>query len=131
MLIAEKLEAMVKLGTANSRMKDFFDIWMLLREQSFTMARLRRAIIATFERRKTGLPEGLPPALTEAFLRDPGKIKLWKAFLHRIRLSDDHVELEIVGSAIAAFVMPVIDEVTGAHSNLGWQPLAGWKQKEQ
>lgn len=68
--------------------------------------------------------------MTEAFLKDPGKIKLWKAFLQRIRHSDDQVELEIVGSAIAAFVMPVMDEVAGAHSNLAWQPSAGWKEKE-
>lgn len=75
-VIAEKFEAMVKLGTANSRMKDFFDIWMLAREQTFSMARLRRAIVATFERRKTALPQGVPTALTEAFLKDPEKIKL-------------------------------------------------------
>ena len=54
-VIAEKLQAMIHLGIANSRMKDFFDIWMLSREQTFLMSRLRRAIVATFQRRKTDL----------------------------------------------------------------------------
>ena len=110
-VIAEKFQAMVQLGTANSRMKDFFDIWILSREHSFLMSRLRGAIMATFERRKTEVPNGLPTALTDVFLKDAEKVKLWKAFLKRIQLSDDYARLEDVGQAIGVFLMPVVESV--------------------
>ena len=110
-VIAEKFQAMVQLGTANSRMKDFFDIWILSREHSFLMYRLRGAIVATFERRKTEVPNGLPTALTDVFLKDAEKVKLWKAFLKRIQLSDDYARLEDVGQAIGVFLMPVVESV--------------------
>jgi nucleotidyltransferase AbiEii toxin of type IV toxin-antitoxin system len=71
-VIAEKLQAMVHLVIANSRMKDFFDIWILCHEQGFQMSRLRRAIAATFARRKTELPADRP-ALTDAYLKDKTK----------------------------------------------------------
>ncbi|MBL8227353.1 MAG: nucleotidyl transferase AbiEii/AbiGii toxin family protein [Bryobacterales bacterium] len=127
-VIAEKLEAMVRLGTANSRMKDFFDIWMLSCEQSFSMARLRRAMIATFERRKTALPQGVPLALTEAFLKDPEKIKLWKAFLTRIQLPEDRITLEQVGRALAAFVMPVARPVEAGSGDMEWPAGGPWRR---
>ena len=82
-VIAEKFQAMVQSGIANSRMKDFFDIWTLSREQAFSMIRLRRAIVATFERRKTPLPNGRPTALMDEFLADRAKVTMWKAFLNR------------------------------------------------
>jgi predicted nucleotidyltransferase component of viral defense system len=69
-VIAEKLEAMVKLGIANGRMKDFYDIVVLARSFDFDGEVLVRALRATFDRRKTPLPEGLPVALTPAFADD-------------------------------------------------------------
>ena len=122
-VIAEKFQAMVQLGIANSRMKDFFDIWTLSREQVFSMTRLRRAILATFEHRKTSLPEELPTALTNGFLQDVEKIKMWKAFLKRIQLPDDHVELERVGQAIVDFLWPVITHQSGpSEAETTWKP---------
>lgn len=124
--IAEKFEAMVKLGIANSRMKDFFDIWILSREQTFRMAQLRRAVMATFERRRTAIPQGVPTALTEAFLRDREKVTLWKAFLRRIQLPDDYAELPQVGRTIAEFLMPVLNPVDVKNEDLEWRPDGGW-----
>ncbi|MCW5735977.1 MAG: nucleotidyl transferase AbiEii/AbiGii toxin family protein [Enhydrobacter sp.] len=67
-VIAEKFQAMVMLGRANSRMKDFYDIWMLSRSYDQSAAdTLARAIAATFARRNTDLPRELPDALTDAF----------------------------------------------------------------
>lgn len=63
--IAEKFEAMVKLGIANTRMKDFRDVWVLSREHSFDGVTLSVAISATFRRRGTSLPDGVPLALTD------------------------------------------------------------------
>jgi hypothetical protein len=66
-VIAEKLEAMVLLGEANSRMKDFYDVWFLSRRFEFDGETLVRAIRATFDRRKTKLPTSVPLALTQEF----------------------------------------------------------------
>ncbi len=73
-VIAEKLEAAVTLGRDNSRMKDFYDLDWLSRNQSFDGCLLRRSVVATFERRKTVIPSTVPDALTEDFSSDPGKI---------------------------------------------------------
>ena len=129
-VIAEKFQAMVQLGIANSRMKDFFDIWILSREQVFQMSRLRGAIVATFGRRKTVLSHALPTALTKEFLKDAGKIKLWKAFLKRIQLPDDHVELEQAGDAIAEFVMPVLRLSEAQSTDMEWPAGGSWKKPE-
>jgi hypothetical protein len=69
-VIAEKFQAMVALGRANSRMKDFYDIWVLGRSFEFADDRLARAIAATFARRATAIPTVLPDALTPAFAVD-------------------------------------------------------------
>ncbi len=71
-VVAEKFEAMVKLGIANTRMKDFHDIWFVARRFEFDGPTLRKAIDATFARRQTNLPP-LLEALTAAFADDPSK----------------------------------------------------------
>jgi len=128
-VIAEKLQAMIQLGIANSRMKDFFDIWMLSREQSFEMSRLRRAVVATFARRKTELPTERPTALTDAFLREKGKASQWIGFLSRMQLPKELADLDAVGNAIADFVMPVFE--VGRSENpeeLEWPAKGPWKK---
>jgi hypothetical protein len=72
--IAEKLEAMVTLDVANSRMKDFFDIALLVRTRSFSGSVLARAVSATFRRRGTPIPEATPVALTRVFVEDKAKL---------------------------------------------------------
>jgi predicted nucleotidyltransferase component of viral defense system len=69
-VIAEKFQAMVMLGRANSRMKDIYDIWVLSRTHEFKGDNLARAIVATFARRKTEIPSEPPDALTPAFAED-------------------------------------------------------------
>jgi predicted nucleotidyltransferase component of viral defense system len=85
-VIAEKLEAMVALGMANSRMKDFYDVWMMSRELQFDGRTLARAIEATFRRRRSELPHTAPTAFTEEFAGNPDKNTQWNAFLSRNRL---------------------------------------------
>lgn len=82
-VIAEKVQAMVFLGIANSRMKDFFDVWFLAMNFQFDGSVLSRAIKATFERRKTELPKAPPLALTKGFSEDDAKMKQWKAFVSK------------------------------------------------
>ncbi|MGH6692157.1 MAG: nucleotidyl transferase AbiEii/AbiGii toxin family protein, partial [Gammaproteobacteria bacterium] len=77
-VLAEKLHAMVFLGARNSRMKDYFDVRALLREEEMDAAQLARAIAATFARRRTALPEDIPPALSDRFARDETKQTQWR-----------------------------------------------------
>ena len=82
-VVAEKVEAMVKLGIANSRMKDFYDLATLSETFDFDGQILVEAIRATFACRGTALPGGLPVALTDEFLMDPAKTTQWRAFLRK------------------------------------------------
>jgi hypothetical protein len=85
-VIAEKFHAICLLGMTNTRMKDYFDLDVLLQESDFEAADLRRAIEATFQRRQTPLPTNLPAGLSEAFAADATKQAQWKAFLKKNRL---------------------------------------------
>jgi hypothetical protein len=107
-VIAEKFQAMVVLGRANSRMKDLYDIWMLSKTHEFTGDRLPRAIAATFARRKTAIPVDPPDTLTPAFAEDQAKQRQWDAFLANI--GAQHVSLAEVLEDLAKFLMPRANE---------------------
>ena len=82
-VVAEKLEALTSLGMLNSRMKDFFDLWVLAKHSAFESQILTRAVAATFQRRQTGIPDGVPIGLSNEFANDPQKVKQWNAFLRK------------------------------------------------
>lgn len=103
-VIAEKFQAMVMLGRANSRMKDLYDIWVLSREFEFKGDKLARAIAGTFTRRKTEIPSEPPDALTTAFAEDPTKIAQWDAFVEDVNFKPG--TLAEVIKDLAAFLMP-------------------------
>jgi hypothetical protein len=84
---AEKLHVIVLFGIRNSRMKDYFDLHALAREGAVNAAMLGDAIAATFTRRTTEVPSGVPPGLRDDFARDPSTQAQWNAFLARNRLS--------------------------------------------
>lgn len=105
-VFAEKLEALAVLGIANSRMKDYFDLLGLSQEGKMEEGTLARAIVATFNRRGTALPSGLPTGLSDAFAGDPLKRKQWGAFLSRNRL--DAPSLEQTVAELAAFAGRVL-----------------------
>lgn len=85
-VVAEKFHAICLLGMTNTRMKDYFDLDVLMQESDFEAAALRRAIEATFQRRQTPLPADLPAGLSDAFAADATKQAQWKAFLKKNRL---------------------------------------------
>jgi len=95
-VVAEKLEAMVSLGMANSRMKDYFDLRALAREGVLDARLLGEAIAATFQRRRTALPVGVPLGLSDEFARDATKRTQWKAFLGKNRLDAPALDEVIV-----------------------------------
>ncbi len=101
-VVAEKLDAIVQLGTTNSRMKDFYDLGVLARRFEFDGALLVRAIRATFGRRKTPLPVDLPTGLTSAFAADPGKAMQWTAFVRKSG-ANDAADLRATIATIVAF----------------------------
>jgi predicted nucleotidyltransferase component of viral defense system len=106
-VVAEKADAMVQLGLVNSRMKDYYDLWVLMREFEFDGEPLRTAIVATFTRRKTPLPSAVPPGLTDQFGEDAQKQAQWTAFLRRIHAKTPYdATLKAVIHAIDVFLVP-------------------------
>jgi predicted nucleotidyltransferase component of viral defense system len=103
-VIAEKFQAMVALGRATSRMKDFYDIWLLSHAYEFRDYGLARAIAATFARRKTPVPVDAPFALTRAFADDRAKQQQWASFAEAI--GAELPALAEIVEDLAAFLMP-------------------------
>lgn len=107
-VVAEKLEAMVRLGLANTRMKDFYDVWHLSRTRPFDGAILVEAIRATFKARETKIPLKPIEALTSAFWEDKTRQASWRGFLGHAGLSDEAPDLGPLIRKIGEFLRPVI-----------------------
>ena len=112
-VIAEKLHAIVVLGIANSRMKDFYDLYVLAREFSFDGAILTRAIKATFERRDTEIPTKTPLGLTKEFGHDSTKAVQWNAFIRKGGLEQSVPDLLEVLSQLQGFLLPSLKAASG------------------
>ncbi len=118
-VVAEKLEALISLGVANSRMKDYFDLWVLARHSDFEGEVLRQAIGATLSRRGTDIPTVVPFGLTEAFATDAQKQMQWQGSLKKNRL--EALTLEQVVSDLREFLMPPLSAVaTGQGFGGAW-----------
>lgn len=127
-VVAEKLHAMVSLGMANSRMKDFFDVWLLAKDFDFDGNELVEAVSATFERRATNIPIEGPLALTTTFSGDPGKLVQWKAFVTRSRPTATPPALPEVVALIEAFLGPVLEACrTGRQREQHWPAGGPWQ----
>jgi len=85
-VVAEKLHAVTVLGMTNTRMKDFFDLWVLLHDTTLDNSELRRAVEATFARRQTEIPGTQPIGLSDVFANDATKQLQWRAFLNKNKL---------------------------------------------
>jgi hypothetical protein len=85
-VVAEKFHAVCLLGLANTRMKDYFDLWVLLDDSTLDRSEVRRAIQATFERRKMPMPTTVPIGFTDSFAGDATKQTQWKAFMKKNQL---------------------------------------------
>lgn len=109
-VVAEKFQAMVALGLTNTRIKDYYDVWLLSQSFEFDEAQLGRAIAATFERRETAVPSEVPDALTDAFSKDEAKQRQWAAFIRDV--SFDPGPLPGVVETLAGFLMPAAATAT-------------------
>lgn len=108
-VVAEKFETLSTLGIANSRMKDYFDLWVMAHRSVFDGDKLQQSIQATFSRRQSTFPIEIPVGLTETFAFDDQKQTQWKAFLAKNGL--EAVPLEEVVGFIASFLVPVAQAV--------------------
>ena len=125
--VAEKFEAMVKLGILNSRMKDFFDIWFLSRQFNFTGKTLQNAVNATFSTRATAL-SSMPTAFTPDFSKDPTKDAQWKAFIRKNRLADIPKDFHKIVADVTMFLMPVVESITSKRPfQSSWKAPGPWK----
>jgi predicted nucleotidyltransferase component of viral defense system len=127
-VVAEKLHAMVVLGALNSRVKDFYDLWVLAQGSAFDGAVLGRAIAATFARRQTALPASRPVGLTAEFAQRFDVQTRWNAFLRRNRLVAGERAFPTVITDLGDFLMPIL---TALASDVGfdqtWPPGGPWR----
>jgi predicted nucleotidyltransferase component of viral defense system len=124
--IAEKFEAMVKLGELNSRMKDFFDIWVLARTGDFRGLDLSQAIEHTFTRRETELTVN-PICFTEAFATEDAKVVQWTAFIRRNHFAHVPDSFSDIVNFIAGFLRPIaVASQSKRPLNSIWRAAGPW-----
>ncbi len=115
--IAEKLQTIVEMGMANSRMKDYFDLYYMLKSFTFDHKRLKKAIAQTFTRRETVFPADLPVGLGKEFANNPQKSEQWQAFLRKNDLQGFGKNLNEITSEIREVVWPLMRELNAEMSN--------------
>ncbi len=107
-VIAEKLEAAVKLGMVNSRMKDFYDLLVIFRRFPYEDGTLAQAIEETFARRGTPLPRVIPQGLSDEFGSDPPANRRWREFLVRMQLANEPTDFAVVIRTVRDRLWPTI-----------------------
>ena len=123
--VSEKYQTIVSFGLVNSRMKDYYDIWLLSRHFRFNGLRLSKAIAQTFKRRHTSL-EKEPVGLTSLLSEDSKKIAQWRAFLARAEIFSAP-SLPEAAAGIAELLLPRTSAVMHADNfNRIWEPPGPW-----
>jgi len=125
-VIAEKFEAMIKLGSLNSRMKDFYDVWNLIQHEEIDGQELQAACVATFQHRETPLNH-VHDYFRGEFIVSEEKETQWKAFLRKQKLMEvAPAGFQDVISQLQAFFLPMVEqENAGKTLSLQWKQ--GWK----
>ena len=125
--IAEKFEAMLKLGELNSRMKDFYDIWLLARQFNFDQEQLRLAISKTLQRRGTEMPEEIS-AFSDHYVQNSSQ--QWQAFRKRLSQEALPYEFSEIISFIRMFLGPIVECLRSGLSSSGiWKAPGPWSKK--
>jgi predicted nucleotidyltransferase component of viral defense system len=126
-MIAEKFEAMAKLGPLNSRMKDFFDIWLLSRLYEFNGETLVSAISSTFKARSTDISQ-YSSVFSAEFTADESKAKQWEAFLRRTAIESAPSQFSAVVGQISIFLGPPAEAVAdGTPFAKSWTSGGPWQ----
>lgn len=128
--VAEKLEAMISLGMINSRMKDFYDIWFMSQLFSFDGENLSNAITATFERRRTEVPNQSLSRLLSTFKQDQSKQRQWKIFIKRADLEESTPAFNQVLEHLEVFLAPLLEaHIESMKLPLSWDAGGPWSSK--
>lgn len=126
-VVAEKFEAMIKLGRLNSRMKDFYDIWLMTRQFQFKGEELTQAIRRTFERRGTGLPGKAPFFEAEIYNKLSDRQQLWKTFLQKMEAKGVPDELCEIALVIENFLLEPVKAIhMGQDFATEWKAPGPW-----
>lgn len=127
-VVSEKFEVMVKLGLLNSRMKDFYDIWLMMRQFDFKGSNLVGALKRTFKHRKTSIPEDRPLFAEEIYDEKSDRQTLWKAFLKKGDIKHVPEKLSAVAREIEAFLIKPLDAINKRRAfNEKWKAPGPWK----
>jgi predicted nucleotidyltransferase component of viral defense system len=122
-VVAEKFHALAARGITNSRLKDYYDLWLIADTFELDRVPLAAAVRQTFERRETALPQEKPTGLSEAYVDAWGA--QWRTFLNRERMAAAPEQLATVVADLERFVLPLIEEAEG---DWRWKPRTGWIQ---
>ena len=127
-VVSEKFEAMIKLGILNSRMKDFYDVWLMTRQFNFEGERLMAAIKATFENRKTPLPSGKPLFAAGIYADESVQATMWKTFLKKNPINSAPASFRAVVYAVEEFLSkPVAAITSGKELTSSWDAPGPWR----
>ncbi|HTF61380.1 MAG TPA: nucleotidyl transferase AbiEii/AbiGii toxin family protein [Edaphobacter sp.] len=124
-VVAEKLEALTKLGLLNSRMKDYYDLALLSRTYPFAGAVLIEAVIATYQNRATRI-ETDPIGLTETYYADPARALQWRAFVRRSRFTEQPEDLKRLVSEVRRFAIPLLRAAADENPLSYWRAGGPW-----
>jgi len=120
-VVAEKFEALVTLGIANSRLKDFYDLWLIAKTFALDRSVLATAVQNTFDRRQTVLPGDTPMGLSDAYAETWDN--QWRAFLGRERMAAAPHGLATVIEDLRHFLLLLAEAIDG---DWRWAPKVGW-----
>ena len=127
-VVSEKFEAMVKLGLLNSRMKDFYDIWLMMRQFDFNGLNLTEALKRTFEHRKTVLPQKRPLFAEEIYYDKSDRQTLWMAFLRKGDIKHAPDKLSVTAKEIEKFLIKPLDAIhKGIEYKKTWKASETWR----
>ncbi|OGF48791.1 MAG: hypothetical protein A2044_08800 [Candidatus Firestonebacteria bacterium GWA2_43_8] len=126
--VSEKFNAMINLGPLNSRMKDFYDIWLIMRRYDFEGPALAAALKKTFAQRKTEFPDKIPLFAEEIYDDNSDRQELWNAFVIKEEVKHTPQYLSAVAKEIEAFLAEPVEALnTGKEFNKTWKAPGPWK----
>ena len=130
-VVAEKFDAIIAFGLRNSRMKDYFDIYMLAKDFDFEGGVLSKAIISTVIRRGRTIPISIPDGLTEEFFKDSEKKKQWDAFIGRSVPHYSKLSIKKVTTFLRSFFEPIIQSYAlDVEFDATWLAGGPWNERE-
>jgi predicted nucleotidyltransferase component of viral defense system len=129
-MISEKFQIMVKRGIANSRMKDYYDLWTISQHSDIDGKLLSQAIEATFKKRNTDIPTDIPLALDDQFSGDHFKQMQWSAFVKRIDAPETTPALKDIVAVLRMLLIPPVIALTNGKPFLKtWRAGKDWVEK--